>query len=47
MRYPLPTGRSLNVWQADLGGGVRVHDVPLNVTLIRPAMKAMPREDGL
>lgn len=36
--YPLPTGRSLNVWQAlDLGGGVRVHDVPLNVTLIRPA----------
>ncbi len=36
--YPLPTGRTLNVWQAlELGGGVRVRDVPLNITLIRPA----------
>jgi len=36
--YPLPAGRSLNVWQAvDLAGGVRDENVPLNITLTRPA----------
>jgi protein involved in polysaccharide export with SLBB domain len=36
--YPLPTGRTLNVWQAlELAGGIRTHDVPLNFTLIRQA----------
>jgi protein involved in polysaccharide export with SLBB domain len=36
--YPLPTGRTLDVWQAlELGGGVNHRDVPLNITLIRPA----------
>jgi hypothetical protein len=36
--YPLPAGRSLNVWQAiDLAGGIRDENAPLNITLMRPA----------
>lgn len=36
--YPLPSGRSINVWQAiELAGGVRDENVPLNITLLRPA----------
>jgi protein involved in polysaccharide export with SLBB domain len=36
--YVLPAGKTLNVWEAlDLAGGVHAHDVPLNVTLVRPA----------
>jgi protein involved in polysaccharide export with SLBB domain len=36
--YPLPAGRSLNVWQAiDLSGGIRDENAPLNITLMRPA----------
>lgn len=36
--YFLPAGRSLNVWQTlDMAGGVRLRDVPLHITLIRPA----------
>ncbi len=36
--FPLPVGRSLNVWQAiELAGGVRDTNVPLNLTLMRPA----------
>jgi len=36
--YPLPPGRTLNVWQAiDLAGGIRDESVPLNITLLRPA----------
>ena len=36
--YPLPAGRSLNVWQAiDQAGGIRSENVPLNITLLRPA----------
>jgi protein involved in polysaccharide export with SLBB domain len=36
--YPLPAGRSLNVWQAiDLAGGIRDENAPLNITLLRPA----------
>ncbi len=36
--YPLPAGRSLNVWQAiELAGGIRDENVPLNITLMRPA----------
>jgi len=36
--YPLPAGRSLNVWQAvDLAGGIREANAPLNITLMRPA----------
>jgi protein involved in polysaccharide export with SLBB domain len=36
--YPLPAGRSLSVWQAiDRAGGIRGDNVPLNITLLRPA----------
>ncbi|MBI3864266.1 MAG: SLBB domain-containing protein [Planctomycetia bacterium] len=36
--YPLPPGRSLNAWQAiELAGGIRDEQVPLNITLRRPA----------
>jgi protein involved in polysaccharide export with SLBB domain len=36
--YPLPAGRSVNVWQAiDLAGGLRDENAPLNITLMRPA----------
>jgi polysaccharide export outer membrane protein len=36
--YPLPPGRTLNVWQAiELAGGVRDAEIPLNLTLMRPA----------
>jgi protein involved in polysaccharide export with SLBB domain len=36
--YPLPPGRSVNVWQAiELAGGVRDEEVPLNISLQRPA----------
>ena len=36
--YPLPAGRSINVWQAiDLAGGIHDENAPLNITLIRPA----------
>ncbi|MFN0056567.1 MAG: polysaccharide biosynthesis/export family protein [Planctomycetales bacterium] len=36
--FPVPPGRSLNVWQAiEMAGGVSVHDAPLNITLIHPA----------
>lgn len=36
--FPLPSGRTTNTWQAiELAGGVRRDDVPLNITLIRPA----------
>lgn len=36
--YPLPPGRNINVWQAiDEAGGVRDNEVPLNITLLRPA----------
>jgi protein involved in polysaccharide export with SLBB domain len=36
--FPLPSGRTTNTWQAlDLAGGVRRRDVPLVITLIRPA----------
>lgn len=36
--YPLPAGRTLNVWQAiELAGGIRDANVPLNLTLTRPA----------
>ncbi len=36
--YPLPSGRTVNVWQAiELAGGVRDENVPLNITLLRPA----------
>jgi protein involved in polysaccharide export with SLBB domain len=36
--YPLPAGRSLNVWQAiDLAGGIRDENAPLNITLMRTA----------
>ncbi|MGQ0634130.1 MAG: polysaccharide biosynthesis/export family protein [Planctomycetaceae bacterium] len=36
--YPLPAGRSLNVWQAlDLAGGVQLRDAPLHIALLRPA----------
>jgi protein involved in polysaccharide export with SLBB domain len=35
--YPLPPGKSCNVWQAiELAGGVRDDAVPLNITLLRP-----------
>ena len=35
--YPLPPGRSFNVWQAiELAGGIRDAAVPLNITLMRP-----------
>ncbi len=36
--YPIPPGRILNVWQAiELAGGMRDGDVPVNITLLRPA----------
>jgi len=36
--YPLPAGRSLNVWQAiEMAGGIRGTKVPLNLTLLHPA----------
>lgn len=36
--YPLPPGRTLNVWQAiELAGGIHGENVPLNITLMRPA----------
>lgn len=36
--FPLPAGRSVNVWQAiGLAGGVKATSAPLNITLIRPA----------
>jgi protein involved in polysaccharide export with SLBB domain len=36
--YPLPPGRSLNVWQAvELAGGLRDEEVPLKISLHRPA----------
>jgi protein involved in polysaccharide export with SLBB domain len=36
--YPLPPGRSLNVWEAiEMAGGVRDGGIPLNITLLRPA----------
>lgn len=36
--YPLPPGKTLNVWQAiELAGGIRDESVPLNITLVRPA----------
>jgi protein involved in polysaccharide export with SLBB domain len=36
--YPLPAGRSLNVWQAiEMAGGIRGKNVPLNLTLLHPA----------
>jgi protein involved in polysaccharide export with SLBB domain len=41
--YPLPIGRRLNVWQAiELAGGVGDEDVPLNITLSRPAAEGRP-----
>jgi protein involved in polysaccharide export with SLBB domain len=41
--YPLPAGRSVNVWQAiEMAGGVHVPDVPLNITLIHPATEGRP-----
>ena len=43
--YPLPAGRSLNVWQAiDMAGGLRARDVPLNITLVRPAAEGRPAQ---
>jgi protein involved in polysaccharide export with SLBB domain len=36
--YPLPPGRSLNVWEAiEMAGGVRDGSIPLNITLLHPA----------
>ena len=36
--FPLPAGKSLNVWQAvELAGGIRDETIPLNITLVRPA----------
>lgn len=41
--YPLPAGRSLNVWQAiELAGGVRLADAPLHIALLRPAADGQP-----
>ncbi|HTI52131.1 MAG TPA: SLBB domain-containing protein, partial [Planctomycetaceae bacterium] len=43
--FPLPTGRTINLWQAiDLAGGVGPRDVPLNITLIRPAAERRPAQ---
>lgn len=41
--YPLPPGKTLNVWQAiDLAGGIRDDGVPLNITLLRAAGEGRP-----
>lgn len=43
--YPLPAGRSVNVWQAiDMAGGLQAPDVPLHITLIRPAADGRPAQ---
>lgn len=41
--YPLPPGGQMDVWQViERAGGLSVHDVPLNITLIRPATESRP-----
>jgi protein involved in polysaccharide export with SLBB domain len=41
--YPLPPGRSLNLWQAiELAGGVQDSDTPVKISIDRPASDGRP-----